>query len=106
MEQSYAQGASNSSNDAFSAMAILDGDISSGYAFSYGASPIISRDERVYNCRRWLEEQNFFGRLGFTLEYDDIWRQQAETWGSREAETGNEKDTVSFFLFPIFSFLV
>jgi hypothetical protein len=73
-------------------MAILDGDIPSGY----GASPIISRNERVYNCRRWLEEQNSFGRLDFNPEYDDFWTQQAETWGSREAEMENEKDTVSF----------
>jgi hypothetical protein len=92
MEQFYAQDASNSSNDTFSTMAILDGDIPSGY----GASPIISGDERVYNCRCWVEEQNFFGRLDFNPEYDDFWTQQAETWGSREAETENEKDTVSF----------
>jgi hypothetical protein len=94
MEQFNNQDASNSSNDGFSTMAILDGDIPSGY----GASPIISRDERVYSCRRWIQEQSYFGRLDFNPEYDDFWTQQAERWGSREAETENEKDTVSFYL--------
>jgi hypothetical protein len=62
MEQFYVQDASNSSNNAFSTMAILDGDIPSGY----GASLIISRDERVYNCRRWLEFLRSFGLQSHT----------------------------------------